>query len=126
MAKKKPANGNKFETSVSHLKDAWRFYVDGHEPNHVRFMALAKAFETAVEYAWKHLKRKVEDEGLEAPTPKEAIRQAAKIKLIKNASAWIEFINVRNSSTHDYFGISESYYIKNVSGFLKELEKLMQ
>lgn len=126
MAKAKRSNGNKFETSVSHLKDAWQFYVDGSEPDHVRFMAVAKAFETAVEYAWKYLKRQVENEGLEAPTPKEAIRQAAKIKLIKNASAWIEFVNVRNSSTHDYFGISETYYLKNVSSFLKELGKLMQ
>ena len=74
----------------------------------ITFLALTKAFEVALEYGWKELKRLVEDRGLEAYSPKDVIREAANIELIKDPKLWINCINARNLSVHDYFSLTES------------------
>jgi uncharacterized protein YutE (UPF0331/DUF86 family) len=71
------------------------------------YLSLSKAFEVAVQYGWKVLKRKVMEEGLDPQSPKGAIRDAAKINLIDNVELWLGFIDARNSAVHDYFSITE-------------------
>ena len=87
------------------------------------FLSLSKAFEVAVEYAWKALKRKVMDEGMDPQSPKAAIRDAAKIGLIENAQEWLEFVTARNSGVHDYFSIPERDYVKIAEEFLAKARK---
>ncbi|EKD52375.1 MAG: hypothetical protein ACD_62C00043G0005 [uncultured bacterium] len=110
--------------SLNNLKSAVRFYEkDTKAPDEIRFIALSKAFEVCVEYAWKELKTRVEEEGLDAESPKETIRQSARIGLIASAEIWLDFISVRNEGVHDYFDIPESDYLELAKCLLKECNK---
>ena len=115
-----PHSSNKFKDSLQQLTEALAEYRQSNQPEHLRFLTVAKAFEVAIEYTWKELKRAVEDQGLEADSPKDAVRQAAKLKLIQNPDRWIHFINTRNQSTHDYYGVSDQEYLKVIEEFLVE------
>lgn len=77
----------------------------------LNFLTLVKTFENAVEYSWREFKRLVEDQGLEAPAPKIAVREAARLHLLTEPEIWIACIDARNDSAHDYFGISETDYV---------------
>ena len=116
----------KLPLALKHLEDAIKIYAKQKSKKEIYFLAVAKAFEIAVEYAWKEIKRVVEDEGLDAPSPKEAIRKAAKINLVEDSQQWIEYINIRNLGVHDYFGIPEKEYIGYSKRFLVEAKKLFK
>lgn len=106
------------------LRSALEFYDENPKEHFICFLAVSKAFEVATEHAWKELKQRVEAEGVEVVSPKDAIRQAAKMKLIKSAEEWLDYVNTRNSSVHDYFGISEKDFVELSRQFLKETEKV--
>ena len=109
----------KIQRSSGQLNEALVAYHarSGTGSGSLQFLALAKAFEILFEYVWKELKFKIEDEGLFANSPKETIRQAAKLGLITEAEQWIDCANARNDSVHDYFGIPEPRYVQLVKQF---------
>jgi nucleotidyltransferase substrate binding protein (TIGR01987 family) len=115
---------HKLDESLSRLSQAIDFYGDKNVPGDMRYLAVSKAFEIAVEYAWKELKRRVEDEGIEAISPKEAVRQAARIGIISNAENWLNYLDLRNSGVHDYFSVEEKDLVAYASDFLKESRKV--
>ncbi|MCP5464205.1 MAG: nucleotidyltransferase substrate binding protein [Deltaproteobacteria bacterium] len=117
---------SKFEESLRHLKDAIDFEETGQAKEDIKFLAISKAFEVAVEYAWKALKAKVEDEGVSAPSPKETIRQAGRLGFIENVEEWLAYINTRNSSTHDYFSVPSDEYAKLAKEFMKDAKKIIK
>jgi hypothetical protein len=94
----------KLRESLAHLEEGLRAYERRRKGDALPRLALTKAFEVAVEYGWRELKRKAEDEGLDVPSPKAAVRQAARLSLITEPEKWMELIDARNSSVHDYFG----------------------
>ena len=119
--------GEKLEKSLETLKEAIDFFNNvKDDKKDIAFLSVAKAFEVSVEYAWRELKNRVEDEGLDAPSPKAAIREAARIGLIENAEAWIDFINARNAGVHDYFGMPEDEYVKIANEFLVKAKKVFK
>ena len=87
------------------------------------FLALTKAFEVAIEYSWKEIKRKVEDRGLEAFSPKDAIREGAKLGFIEEPEEWIDAINARNLSVHDYFSLSEQDFVALIKTFYQNASR---
>ena len=89
------------------------------------FLALSKAFEVALEYAWKELKRQVEDKGLEAFSPKDAVREAAQLGVLTEPEVWIRAINLRNLSVHDYFSVPESDFVFEVKHFLELAREIL-
>ncbi|MBI2083185.1 MAG: nucleotidyltransferase substrate binding protein [Deltaproteobacteria bacterium] len=106
--------------SAQNLEEALKQYRS-HETE-LNFLTLTKAFEILIEYLWRELRMMVEDQGLEAASPKMAIKQAAKLNLISNPELWMESLEARNNSVHDYFGISE----ENYSSLAEELLKLVK
>lgn len=117
----------KLKKSLKILNEAIKFFNKEKNKNEeLAFLSVAKAFEVAVEYAWREMKAKVEDEGLDAPSPKAAIREAARIGMIDDAEAWIAFINARNAGVHDYFGMPDEEYVKIANEFLKSAEKIFK
>ena len=110
----------KISKARGQLEEALKRYAgSARKERGLEFLTVAKAFEVLFEYVWRSLKTKVEDEGLFAPSPKEAIRQAATLRLIKKPERWIACATARNDSVHDYFGIPEPDYIQLVEEFLK-------
>ncbi|MBI2066740.1 MAG: nucleotidyltransferase substrate binding protein [Deltaproteobacteria bacterium] len=110
------SKNEKLLKAIQHLEEALLQYRN--KKTELNFLTVSKAFETLVEYVWRLLKRIVEDEGLEAPSPKMAIKQAAKLHLISDPEKWLEAIEARNNSVHDYFGISEQEYSELAKEFL--------
>ncbi|RIL10330.1 MAG: hypothetical protein DCC75_04580 [Proteobacteria bacterium] len=90
------------------------------------FAGIAKSFEVALEYSWKHLKLRVEQEGLDVTSPKDAIRKAGQIGIIDNVEGWIGFLDARNLAVHDYLGIPNDSYIVIAKEFLLEARKIKQ
>jgi len=100
---------NRRHKVVTHLGEALKRYdADSSELN---FLTVCKALENLMEQEWRDLKRSVEGEGLEANSPRSAFRQAAKLGLIEEPEAWLDALEARNNSVHDYFGITEKEYI---------------
>lgn len=106
------------EKAAMHLEGALAIY-DKNTGDELAFLTVAKAFEMLVEYGWRELKRRAEDEGLEIQSPKEAIREAARLKIISDPVMWIKAVENRNASVHDYFGIGEEAFVKLARDFLK-------
>jgi len=117
---------NKLETSLAHLEEAVKAYKNADGKSELPFLALSKAFEIAIEYAWRELKLRVESEGLDAPSPKAAVKQAAKIGMISSPVDWLACIDARNNSVHDYFGISEKDYADLAEKFLNLAKEISQ
>ncbi|HLG19319.1 MAG TPA: nucleotidyltransferase substrate binding protein [Bdellovibrionota bacterium] len=114
----------KLHNALLQLEKAVEFYAKNDDDRDLRFLAVVKSFEILTEYLWRRLKTYVEDEGLDAPSPKEAIRQAAKLELLDDPERWIDFINARNDSVHDYFGIPEKDFVELVRDLLVRANRL--
>ena len=113
------------ESSISELQTAHRnlqvaldAYRSGSIDKVLAFLAVSKAFEVLMESAWKELKRKVEEDGLEVNSPREAVRQGARLGFIKEAEKWMDCLTSRNLSVHNYFGVSETEYVETANRFL--------
>lgn len=113
----------KLHEAINNLDQAIKQYKG--DKTSLNFLTVAKAFEVVIEYSWRELKRTVEDEGLEAVSPKMAIKQAAKMGLVEDPETWIECINARNDSVHDYFGIPNDRYLELATSLLKLTAKMV-
>lgn len=116
----------KIDDAILQLEEALKAYAKRKGDTQLPFLALSKAFEILVEYAWKELKVKIESEGLEAPSPKETVRQAAKMGYISDPERWIDCINARNLSVHDYFGISHKSFAELAAEFANLVKKALK
>ena len=98
----------------SRIKEDPAFYMAG----------ISKSYEVCLEYAWKYLRALVADKGFEVFGPKDSIKIAAQIGLLKEPEEWLRFINERNLAVHDYATISNEQYLQSAKDFLKEVKKL--
>jgi len=89
---------SKLIESVSQLEDALGAYKKETGDTTLYFLAVVKAFEIVVEYSWREFKARVEDEGLDAPSPKQAVKRAAQIGMIDKPDKWIFFASRTISS----------------------------
>ena len=97
-----------------------------HEPeNALRQAALAKAFESTFEYAWKFLKREADRAGLEAYSPRDALKFAVQLKVIDDLELWNQFLNARNLSVHDYVGMDDAAILQVVRKFRDQANLLV-
>ncbi len=64
--------------------------------------ACVQAFEFSIELCWKFLKRVLEARGLTNNSPKEVLREAGIVGLIKHSEAWFNFLKKRNLTSHIY------------------------
>lgn len=88
------------------------------------FDAICKRFEVCFEYTWKHLKRLAEASGQELYSPKDAIKEGIKLKLIKNKERWLKFLQERNLCVHNYYSSDPEETLKIIREFLKEVKKI--
>lgn len=122
--KKKTKVDAKLIQSIDELKHAMDFY-DKALDDRFFFSGISKTYETCLEYAWKYFKRRATEEGIEAYSPKEAIKIAGRLRIIDDVEKWLDFLEDRNLSVHDYLGISQEDYLKTIKKFLVEVEKVV-
>lgn len=117
----------KHDHALKDLRRTLEFYeeVEGDEP--AAFLAVAKAFEISVEYGWKELKRRLEEKGIEDLfAPKDVIRKAAQAGIIEDAEQWLDYIDARNASVHDYYGMTQAEYVKLARAYLKDAARVLK
>ncbi len=122
--KKKTDEQDKFAQSVAELEHALSFAPKATD-DRFYFSGIAKSFEVCLEYAWKYMKRRAIDEGLEVYSPKDAIKTAGRLKMIDDVELWLDFLEDRNLAVHDYLGVSDEEYLATTMTFLGEVKKLL-
>lgn len=65
-------------------------------------MALIHSFEICCELAWKVLKDYLFINGISAAFPKQVIKEAFNKELISDGQIWIDMIDARNTTSHEY------------------------
>jgi len=65
-------------------------------------MALIQAFEFTFELTWKTMKDFLEAEGFLVNSPKGVLRQAFQSGYIRDGAAWMEGLQRRNDTVHNY------------------------
>jgi nucleotidyltransferase substrate binding protein (TIGR01987 family) len=91
-------NFNKSFQLFSEMRSA--YIVD--KSSNVNRLALVQSFEIVSELGWKVLKDYLGQNGINVYLPKEVIKEAFANNIIKNGQIWIDMINDRNSSSHEY------------------------
>ncbi len=64
--------------------------------------ATIQRFEFAFELSWKTFGHLFAFEGIEAKTPREALREAYRVGWIEDETAWLEMLRDRNLTSHVY------------------------
>ena len=124
MKKSKPIiEAEKLDQSIKDLDHALGFEKKAIKDSFY-YYGIAKAFEVCLEYAWKFLKKNIEDEGLEARSPKEAIKIAGRLDMIDNVEEWLSYVDNRNLAVHDYKSISDKDYLTTIHSFSEAVNKL--
>jgi nucleotidyltransferase substrate binding protein (TIGR01987 family) len=85
---------------------------------------ISKSFETCFEYAWKKMKQRATEHGLEAYSPRDAIKAAGRIGWIEDVEVWLGYLEDRNLSVHDYLGIDDQEYLATIKRFLSSVKEL--
>lgn len=90
----------------------------------VLFDAICKRFEVCFEYAWKYLKRRADEAGQEVYSPKDALREGVKLKLIGDLDAWLRFLHERNLSVHNYYSGDPEQTLAVIREFVARVKKI--
>lgn len=65
-------------------------------------LALIQSFEVCFELGWKVLKDYLNINGVDVSLPKEVIKEAFNKEVIQNGQIWIDMLNDRNATSHEY------------------------
>ena len=65
-------------------------------------MALIQAYKICFELDWKCLKDFLRKNGIEVNFPTEVIKEAFNKGTLKDGQLWIDMLNARNSTSHEY------------------------
>lgn len=122
--KKTAEEKDKLKESVAEFEHALNF-IEQAKSDQFYFSGISKSFEVCFEYAWKYMKRRAIEEGLEVASPKDAIRHAGRLGLVDDVEKWFDFLKDRNLAVHDYLGISDEDYLKTIRDFSAEVKRLI-
>ena len=86
---------------------------------------LAKSFEICFEYAWKYFRRVAAEHGLDAFSPRDAVKTAGRLGLIGDVETWLGYLEDRNLSVHDYLGVHDKDYLKTIKSFQLSVRELL-
>jgi len=87
---------------------------------------IIQRFEYCLEISWISAKKVLEYQGNRIDTPRNIIRELAKIGWISNPEDWIEFLDARNKTSHLYHEEVANEIFKLVPTFLKASHALLK
>ena len=76
--------------------------LDADPASEVIGMAVIKAYEFSFELGWKTLRDLLAYEGIDAPLPRQVIREAFAAGLLPDGQVWIDMLEQRNLMAHTY------------------------
>ena len=97
MADRLRQRAEQFFQAFSRLKSA----CDQSENEFIRD-AVIQRFEFTFELAWKLLKIRLLEEGIEVNSPRAVIREAVAAGLLEDGNLWSEMLHKRNLTSHTY------------------------
>ncbi len=86
---------------------------------------IIQRFEYCLEISWISAKKVLEFQGYQIDSPRNIIRELAKIGWIDNPEDWIEFLDARNKTSHLYHEEVANQLFKLVPLFLSSSHKLL-
>ena len=114
----------KLEQSVKDLQHALEF-LDKAKKDTFFSAGITKCFEVSMEYAWKYFKAMLACEGLDAYSPKEAIKLAGRAGWIDNVEQWLDYLEDRNLAVHDYLGMGDPDVSETIRSYLQDVSRLL-
>ena len=110
-----------FENSFLLLKES----VSIDKPKLIEKAGIIQFFEVTFELAWKLLKDYLNHEGYEVKSPRETIKTAFQIDLIKDADIWLRALTDRNLTVHTYDEAQTNEIYEDIKGdYIKIFEQL--
>lgn len=90
-------------------------------------MALVQSFEVCFELAWKCIKDYMYEKGIVAIYPREVIKEAFNNDTIQNAQLWMDMLETRNSTSHEYnINKVNEYLLQMRTAYFKELMRFKE
>ena len=95
--------------------------------NDINKLALTQSFEIVFELGWKVLKDYLKTKGIEVYTPRDVIKEAFGIEILPNAQIWIDMVQDRNASSHEYNQDKVDKILDRISSvYYKELKNFRE
>lgn len=95
------------------------------KPTRMNKDATIQRFEFTFELTWKTLQEYIRDQGFDCKSPKNCIRESARLGLIDNIEKWFKFLDNRNLIAHIYNKeLANRVYLQAIK-FPKEVEKIL-
>jgi len=92
---------NNFEKAYKKLSYVCDLYKQDTD-DEIYQMALIQSFEFTYELSWKVLKDYLYENGIEAKSPRETIKEAFATDIIDDGQGWIDMMGDRNKTSHTY------------------------
>lgn len=118
----------KLENLIKNLKKANKRLKEAVElsPTRIHKDATIQRFEFTFELAWKTIQEYIRDQGFNCISPKNCIREGARLEIIDGVEKWFEFLDNRNLIAYTYNEeIADKIYNQAIK-FPKEVNTLLK
>lgn len=119
---------NRLEERIENFNRAFKIFNDAvcsynQDTNNILMhMALVQAYEVCFELSWKVLKDYLAQNGVIVYLPKEVIKEAFNKHVISNGQTWIDMLDARNATSHEYKMDKINIILEKISScYFKEL-----
>ncbi len=126
---------SKLKQTIKNLKEQYNAYLKLKEKGfnnsiekNIYETAIVKCFETSFEMAWKHLKKYLKTQGHDnlPSSPKQIVRIGYQSGVIEHGDLWLEYLEKRNFTSHDYSSEKAFNILAVVEDFIKDLEEMYE
>lgn len=95
-------------------------------PDEIQRAAAIQAFECTYELSWKLLQARLRDEGVAVATPRATFRAAGDAGLVASVEPWLDYLDVRNLTSHTYNeATAEQVYAVISAAFVEDVHSLL-
>ncbi len=106
--------------ALTRLEEAMAVPVD---PQNFMLDTVIKRFEFTFELFWKTLRLTLIREGIQAGTPREALKQGVAVGWLADEQLWLEMLRSRNETSHTYNEARARAVYERIKTFLPALRQ---
>lgn len=118
----------KLDSFIKDLQNANKRLKEAIKANPTRMNkdATIQRFEFCFKLSWKTIQAYIRDQGLDCKSPKNCIREATILELIKGIKNWFKFLDNRNLIAHIYNEKLSDRVYKAAKKFPSEIDNLLK
>lgn len=116
------------QITLDRIKKALKTLDEGYTPNPDSLSrdGIIQRFEYCFELCWKTSKKILFESGINSDTPKDVIRECAKVGWLESPEIWFEFLKARNLTSHIYNEDVATEIFNIIQKFMEESKKLLK